>query len=356
MKRILLILTAGMMLGLSGCASLQKDISITADDTASSERLMDLENQLLYLDNSFLINGSMLSKSDGPQAELLKQQIEQELIVPHLDKVVEARLLALKGRISLMQQKRNEAQKCAVIAKKKYENDTQLIILQRRLGLLEEDISTYRVKTDSEALAIENAIAHYENGQYDMAAGLFDSVFVNPQSAYKDPYTPLRNKAWELKDVGSAKFLNANEITATQMMLLAQDKPGLLDFYTAGKRYEGRKLFNLLTKAGLLESISNIETTDVKANDRMTRNLSARFLWNIHTQKNSLKATKYSEKYRSRENAKSPVADISIDDPDFDAILGTVENGIMSLSDGKNFCPDELVSALDFESYLNKMK
>ena len=67
-------------------------------------------------------------------------------------------------------------------------------------------------------------------------------------------------------------------------------------------------------------------------------------------------ATRYSSRYSKMTNAKSPVADIVIENVDFDAVLGVVENEIMNLPDGKNFNPGEEVTILDFLSYLKKLE
>ena len=41
-----------------------------------------------------------------------------------------------------------------------------------------------------------------------------------------------------------------------------------------------------------------------------------------------------------------------VDDKDFDAVLGVVENEIMHLVDGRNFESDKVVTVLDFMTYL----
>lgn len=356
MKR-LSILAATFLLAFTGCASLQKDIFISAEETVNSERVLELENQVIELDSSFMLNGKELSKDDNIQADFIKREIENELRQPHLDKVVESRLLALKGRCAYMQGKKSEASKCCSNAKKKYENDVQLLILQRRLGLI-SDISTYRLKIDSEALTIEDALEHFDKGEYDIAAGLFDLAFVNPESTYKSHYIALREKAWNLRNIDSENISvdwNKNTMTVLQMMSLANSKEGFLDYYTAGKKYEGKKLFQLLSRTGLMNSTSG-PSEQITEKTTVTRILSARFLWNLYTSKNSINPTKYSTKYRARENAKSPVADVELDNPDFDAVLGTVENEIMILPDGKNFEPDNLFSAAEFDSCLKKIK
>ena len=186
--------------------------------------------------------------------------------------------------------------------------------------------------------------------------GIIDLVFVNPETIYREPYAAVRQKAWDLRNVDSVNAAvnwNENSLTVMQMMTIANSKQGLLDYYTAGKKYEGKKLYQFLSKAGLMNSGTSSETSE---KTEVTRAISARFLWNLYTAKNSINPSKYSTKYKSRTNAKSPVADVGLDFPDFDAILGTVENEIMTLSDGKNFEPNKVFSAAEFDSCINKLK
>lgn len=354
MKKTLFAIASFIAFALCGCATLQKDILISAEDTASTEDILELEEQLYNLDGKFILYGNKLTKEDSDSAELLKKRIEDKLDQPHLDKVVESRLTALKGRTALMLGKKSEASKCCSMAEKKYANDAQLIVLKRRLGILDSDIDEYKAKMGSEFFIIEDAISHYEKGEYDISAGLFDSVFVNPKSQFIAPYSKLKEKAWSLRNSNESSFTD-NEITLLQMVQIAKNNKGTLDFYTAGKEYDGKKLYKVLENAGVLKSVSGT-SLPVNEKAKLTRNIAARFLWNIHTQRNSLNATKYSSKYRSRENAKSPVTDIDLDNPDFDAILGVVENEIMKLADGKNFKPESTVSAAEMDRFIKKIK
>ena len=52
----------------------------------------------------------------------------------------------------------------------------------------------------------------------------------------------------------------------------------------------------------------------------------------------------------------SPVADVPVDSPDFDAVLGCVENELMDLPDGEHFFPDKTVSGVEFKTWVSKIK
>ena len=95
---------------------------------------------------------------------------------------------------------------------------------------------------------------------------------------------------------------------------------------------------------------------DITAADKMTRKMCARFIWNAYVRHsgNLKMLSRYSEKYRKSGRTKSPVADLSVEDPDFDAVLGVVESEFMELPDGKNFKPDEGVTKLQFINWIKK--
>lgn len=354
--KIIYILATTILFTLSSCASLQKDVFISANNTVDSEKILDFEIQLIQLDSLFIQNDYRLSKERIDQVSFLKQRIDTELKRPHLDKVVESRLLALKGRCAYMQEKKTEATKCYKIASKKLENDIQLLILQRRLGII-KNISTYRVKNNSEALIIEDALEHFENKEYDIAAGLFDLVFIQPNSIYKEFYFPLRQKAWENKNINTTNTSvdwNKNSLTVLQMMTIANSKENLLDYYTGGKKYEDKKLFQLLKKSNLIKSI-NEKTNNITEKTEVNKIIAARFIWNLYSSKKSINPYKYSTKYKNKENAKSPIDDIDLNHPDFDAVIGTVENEIMYLADGKNFEGNKLLTPAEFDTCIKKL-
>lgn len=346
----------------SSCVSTQKDVSISAEDTQNAAMVIEFEKRLIKLDGEFVLNGK-LSLEQKNDASAICADIDKSLKTPMLDKVVESRLLALKGRTLLISGNKIDANKMYNQAKKKFSNDVQLAILGRRLGNT-KNISTYKNQFESEAITIEAAIESFENGEYDIATGFFDSAFLASNGFYQNAYSAIRERAWNLKNIDSDNtniaFWLASKITIGQMMELAQKRPGLLEYYTGGRKMDSQKLFKTLLKAGLMNSISGTQETQSKTpileSTIATRILAARFLWNLYANTHKTNATKYSERYRSRANAKSPVADIEISSEDFDAILGVVEKEIMSLVDGKNFNPEGTVTAPEFDASLKKIQ
>ena len=64
--------------------------------------------------------------------------------------------------------------------------------------------------------------------------------------------------------------------------------------------------------------------------------------------------TKYSEAYKNKK--RSPIPDVKLNSPDFDAALGCVENEIMNLEDGIEFGAGKEVSGVEFEESVKKIK
>ena len=75
----------------------------------------------------------------------------------------------------------------------------------------------------------------------------------------------------------------------------------------------------------------------------------------INTGKNSKQdLSKFSVMFAGMKD--SPVPDVELDSPDFDAVLGCIELEFMNLTDGINFEGEKKVSGIEFSESLKKMK
>ena len=173
---------------------------------------------------------------------------------------------------------------------------------------------------------------------------------------------PLREKAWRLKDAVSddkelSKFLPLESLSLLQMVEITQASTQLLDIYTGGKKYGGERLFAVVRGAGLLKSVSGVsDESRLRSAMEASRILCARFLWNLRTAaRKNQNPVRYSERYRGRMLA-SPIPDVPVDSPDFDAVLGSVENELMTLRDGINFYPEGKVSGAEFNAAITKIR
>lgn len=365
MKEIKFLFITVIICVLASCASIQKDLSVSPEETFGGENILELESALIILDGKSYGSDAVNVFSEEEKKELasLIDEIDKNLSNPIIEKSVEARLLAMKGRCFLLLENKSEAKKFYLSAQKKFENDVQCIVLGRRLGEVTVNTSS-RYKADA-CLIIEAALEMYDEGKFEIACGLFDEAFLKSNNFYRDAYQELRDISWDLKGLeegSNVAFWTKKSLTVTQMMELTQDSTRLLDYYTGTKYVHPRQLYRQLMKAGLMESLSkdsNSEdyvSTVLKENTVVTRILAARYLWNLYVTNKALDGTKYSARYRKRTNPKSPVADVDISSEDFDAVLGVIENEIMSLVDGKNFYPDENISPAQMRDALTRIE
>ena len=216
---------------------------------------------------------------------------------------------------------------------------------------------------DKARLVLENAVANYRSGKYMEAAADFDSAFIDLPEYYRAAYGEIRARAWELRNVSASAGSNTNallqkkEITAGQMLLIAQDTGTLLYNYTAGKKLSENQLYSKVSSAGLLDSISAVSAkpgTTLK-DEIIVRIKCARFLWNLYNKKSgSENSIKYSRRYRQLK-LPSPVQDVPADSEDFDAVLGCAESELMELPDGENFLPAQKVSAFECREYIENL-
>lgn len=341
--------------------SIQHDTAVPSEQSEEGSFFAEMEMRLAVSDAQFLQN----TNTAGLKASCsyIIEQIEKKLMHSQLDKRSTARLTALEGRAYLLSGDRARAGICLEKAEKKNAEDSEVLILAYRLGRL-KDLDAAVLRHDNDGLLIlENAIESYEKGSYYDAAGSFDTAFLSLPPFYRHAYQALRDESWALKDTASedvlfTKLLQLPQLSLLQMMEITRYSTGLLDVCTGGNKLTGRKLYTAVVKSGLLDSVSGSTASGsetLSPDTTASRILCARFLWNLKNSGGS-GAEKYSRKYRSGLYAESPVADIPLNSPDFDAVLGTVENELLMLPDGRNFNPAGTVSGVEFNESVKKIK
>ena len=94
----------------------------------------------------------------------------------------------------------------------------------------------------------------------------------------------------------------------------------------------------------------------ISRTEKLNRLLCARFLWNLYNGNKNTKndLSKYSVMFANTKE--TPVPDVEIDSPDFDAVLGCIELEFMNLTDGINFEGEKKVSGIEFSESLKKLK
>ncbi len=349
-----------------GCMSIQRDIIVFTQEEL--EEIKSIEIELYNLDaRNFEGVSKETQKTYLAECNALIMKINDEVKQMGQNDALKSRLYALQGRVYLLIDKESKAKDMYKLSAKTYSGETQTIILGYRLGLV-DDIESDDVKSLSSEkylLVLETALACYGNKEYKSAVANFDKAFLEMEDEYKAPYLSIRNKAWQFKDIenltsdkGIMEILIKNEITVSEMLLLTQDTTELLLPYTQGKVYKEDELYKIMSKSGVLKSVSALDkdsNVTASKNDVLTRKICARYLWNIFNYSTPQNLTRYSQLFRSY-NRESPVDDIDISDEDLDAILGCVEKEIINLTDGKNFQGNAAVSGSDAAKYMIKTR
>lgn len=339
---------------LSGCTTLQQDISV--DKSSYSEEVMSYENRLARFDADSLMSAG--GTVDTAAIEKFIAEISVYANDPSVQRASLARLLALEGRAYLLLGKNSKAETLYQESVAAYKGDAHSIILARRLGLQSDDVTG-----DNALLTLDSAVDLYKTKKYLESVAKFDEAFLALDSFYKSSYVEVRDSAWGLRNLSesqaSGDLLILKKISVLQMLAITRSTTDLLYNYTSGKPLSDKELFAKLVAVGLLNPVSQPPSSEnaVVENDIVTKYISARFLWNLYNSKKKSSATinKYSTRFRSQ-NRKSPVKDLDVASDDFDAVLGCVENEFMSLEDGVNFNGEKPVSALEFSEYINHIK
>ena len=312
MRKCLTLFILLLSMCVISCASLQQDVyTYTEVNNYIYTSIEIYEKQFIQIDAKYHL------EEEAPVEEinkLLKDIKSYRTSTNVTEPFLQARLSAFEGLLNKMSGKNREAQACWEEAHSLQKGDSYEQLLSSRLiknpeeALLQiEGILTYDSK--NAILLLEKGKLFYRLKKYDQAVAALDNAFILFDNEglpdYREVYTPLRNNAWDL-----------NKLSA-------------------------------VPEASILNGITLPEP--------LTRRFCASFIWNAWVRKNgNLKMfTRYSDKYKKSGRTKSPVADVPVDDADFDAILGVIENEFMELPDGKNFFPDEEVTNIQFLTWIH---
>ena len=186
---------------------------------------------------------------------------------------------------------------------------------------------------------------------------------------YNEVYNSLREYAWNMYSVsgGDAKPVlqqNLSEpLTVSSMVELALNNSTVFDHYKSTSRQKNERLIAVLNSekyfsAPLDPMDLELSSEEITKSEFISRRCCARFLWNTYVKNQGEMSllTKYSTRYNATGRTKSPVADVSVSNIDFDAVLGVIENEIMDLPDGKHFFPNKIVTKLDFLKWIKSIE
>lgn len=348
------------VLFLLSCASMQDDIYI--DSVSGSAEVLVYEERFAEIDAFYFSHDEAIKdKSVEQKSEVLLKELELALSNRGLKNAVVARLYAIAGCLAFDLGNKSLAKSYHDSSFAAFKGDARSLILARRLGIEKKFDDKIKLFSDKSILLLEKALDYYSDCEYAKALANFDEAFLSLQPFYRHYYGPLREKSWNLRDASgeTAKLLSMEQITVLQMIKITNLNPELLFNYTVGKNLSEKELYNKIAGSGLLNPASqgiNVENV-VSKETLVTKQIAARFLWNLYNQRKNTpqNLVKYSSQFKER-RLRSPVGDVKIDSPDFDAVLGCVENEIMHLEDGIDFGAEKEVSGAEFDESVRKIK
>lgn len=339
---------------LISCTSLQ---DVVIDQTGISGEFLEIHSSFASVD------GDYAAGNGNPEtAENLIELMDTQLSEPGLLKAAAARIYALKGCVELRLGRKSEAKKMLALSLDSSKGDVYAAVLSHRLNPEEQLEADSVIGNDKAIFTLENALDFYAAKNYISAVSSFDEAFLSLADFYRNGYGKLRDECWNLRNLDVqednsdfASLVSLSRITASQMLLIAQKSTSGFYNLTGGKKMSEKELFKKASEAGLFDAATTASASSVSAKTIVNKFLEARFLWNLYNENKSLeKKTKYSARF-SKIKMRSPVPDVPVSNPDFDAVLGCVENEFLHLEDGIHFNGEKEVSGSEVSEALKKV-
>lgn len=371
MKKILCIIIALTSLFTSCVTTLQQDVLQTSNlNKELRQEIAIYEDRFILIDAEFLKS----AKIDAEEVESFHQDIADKASQSHLEPIVKAHITAIDGLLYLLEGKKKKAENAYMDAKAVTGGDDYVMLLASKLQKTEKDSLSFcdeilSVDANNSIITMAKGVLLYNAGEYDKAVALIDQAFIQfdnqGRNNYRTVYNDFRDKVWTLYSTGISSEKGSEDLTKElskeDMVFLAYAKSSALTDLTRGTKLNKNQLYNKVFAAGLFNAAKDSENLQNSAalitdSQSINRLACARFLWNLYVlnKGNPQLASRYTSRYSKIPNAKSPVSDIEIQNLDFDAVLGVVDNEIMNLPDGKNFKPYDKVRILDYLTFLKK--
>jgi tetratricopeptide (TPR) repeat protein len=345
------LLAALLMGALAGCRTLPGDQITRSAGEQETAALDAFALRLLDLRLS----------PDAARLEALRAELDRSASRPGWSREAQARVDALRAEAALQAGDRPAARNLAEAAARLSDAEEGVWLVRaelepdaaRRLALLSEGLA----KSEKKArLLCERGRELLKAGRYAEAAQDLDEGLRGLDPAYRALYGADRERALSLaqaaREAGSAAALGKPEslegpLSLRGMVERAFRETRLLSSLSSNPAPSYEAVLPALQAAGLLlDPAAAPETT-------ATRKAVAFFLWGLiaRTEHDPRLLTRYRRKY-----SLSPVPDVGVEEPWFDAVLGVVERELMDLPDGVNFQPDQPVSGLEYLSILQRLQ
>jgi len=373
MKKSLITFGGLMLLALFSSCTSTGDISLNTQTSQAEKNLTELEDVIVPLE-ALGPNEARNRIGDITTARQLIVHMEKDSAA---DAYYSARVSAWSGRLAILDGRYSEAVRLHRLSVTSSPGNLPAVVLSirlegdpaKRLEMLEKELAILGQKAAGIGeLNIERGRALDELNRFAEAAGAFDTAFSSGISkVYSDSYRPQRNRAWELRnssgvDAGSLSLLGRESITWNDCITLAKNETHLLRFITGGRAISDAELFNRLVEREFIPITQDITVTQwpsvkPRANDVLTRAGAAWFIWHLYAEERADRGMKsrYSARFATGANPRSPIADVPALSPFFDSILGCVETEFLSLPDGKNFRPAQSIRGTELLTILRKI-
>ncbi len=346
------ILPALALMGaLAGCRTLPPDRVTRSAGEQETAALQAFALRLLDLRLS----------PDASRLADLRAELDRSAARPGWSRSAQARVDALRAEAALQAGDRQSARTLADAAARLSDAEEGLWFVRaelepdaaRRLAILDTGLARSENKN---RLLCERGRELLKASRYAEAAQDLDEGLRGLDPAYRALYGPDRERALSLaqaaREAGSAAALGKLEalegpLSLRGMVERAFRETRLLSSLSSNPAPSYAAVLPALQAAGLLLDPAAAPETAA------TRKAVAFFLWGLiaRTEHDPKLLTRYRQRY-----SLSPVPDVEVEEPWFDAVLGVVERELMDLPDGVSFQPDQPVGGLEYLSILQRLQ
>jgi hypothetical protein len=372
---IFLLLTAAVFSSFfSACASLKSDISLNSQKDQSEKNIEAIEEAVIPLEAA----GGAQARRRQNEIAAARQLITSREKEASTDADYSGRLLAWSGRLAIIEGKYSEAQRLYRQSTAASAGNVPSIILgirlegdpAKRLELIEKELAIAGRHSSAVGfgeLQIERGVSLAEASRFAEAAGAFDAAFSSKiGNVYRESYANIRNRAWELRNTSGMAAgtmdMMQDRITWGDCIAIARNETQLLRFISGGRDISEADFFNRLLDRAFIPFTQDIGVNEWPKDkpartEFVTRAGAAWFIWHLYAETRADRGllSRYSSRYATGANPRSPIADIPPLSPFFDSILGCVETELLSLPDGRNFRPAQSIRGAEMLSILKKI-
>jgi len=358
--------------GAAGCTT-TRDIFVDTQRSHTAQRLTDVEAAIIPLEAA---GGNEARRRTG-EITAARQLIASAEREAHADADFSAQLTAWSGRLAILEGRYSEAVRLhrhsiaaspgnlpAVILSVRLEGDPA-----RRLELIDRELAIIGQRgAGIGELNIERGNALLELNRFSESAGAFDAAFaLGINNVYRESYENNRHRAWELRNTsgvstGTLNLLVRDSISWSDCLALANNETRLFRFITGGRNISVTELFNRLVDRAFIPFTQNIALNEwpsarPRADEAVTRAGAAWLVWHLYAESRADRGmlSRYSARFATGANPRSPIADVPPLSPFLDSIIGCVETEFMSLPDGRNFRPEQFMRGAELLAILRRI-